>query len=173
MTNLKYETCLYDDEPQHIVCLCLTCSALRCLARVRLPSPPGFVRNAVEDEACHGVGLAKPGQMSRRSTGGLRPGKPALESTVQIGYRHGKTAMAFSYVYILVSEADPQRHYVGLTDDLNDRLRRHNAGDVPHTSKYRPWRVETVVAFSDRAKAAAFEIYLKSHSGRTFAKRRL
>ena len=28
--------------------------------------------------------------------------------------------MEFSYVYILVSEFDPARHYVGLTDDLKD-----------------------------------------------------
>jgi predicted GIY-YIG superfamily endonuclease len=36
----------------------------------------------------------------------------------------------FSYTYILVSEVSPARHYVGLTDDLKDRLRRHNAGEV-------------------------------------------
>ena len=29
--------------------------------------------------------------------------------------------MAFSYVYLLVSEANPSRHYVGLTDDIKDR----------------------------------------------------
>ncbi len=81
--------------------------------------------------------------------------------------------MTFSYVYLLISEADCARHYVGLTDDLKDRIRHHNAGEVSHTAKYRPWRVSVAVAFEDRTKAAEFEKYLKSHSGRAFAKRHL
>ncbi len=79
--------------------------------------------------------------------------------------------MSFSYVYLLVSESNPARHYIGLTDDLKDRLRRHNAGEVTHTAKHRPWIVQVAVAFNDRTKAAGFELYLKSHSGRAFAKR--
>ncbi|NOR05913.1 MAG: GIY-YIG nuclease family protein [Deltaproteobacteria bacterium] len=75
----------------------------------------------------------------------------------------------FHYVYILVSESDESRHYTGLTDDLEARLKAHNAGQVPHTAKYRPWRIETAIAFRSREKAAAFEKYLKSHSGRAFA----
>ncbi len=77
----------------------------------------------------------------------------------------------FSYVYLLVSESNPARHYIGLTDNLKDRLRRHNAGEVTHTAKHRPWTVQVAVAFNDRTKAAGFELYLKSHSGRAFAKR--
>jgi hypothetical protein len=42
--------------------------------------------------------------------------------------------MEFVYVYILQSQSDPEHFYTGLTDDLRDRLRRHNAGEVPHTS---------------------------------------
>jgi predicted GIY-YIG superfamily endonuclease len=41
--------------------------------------------------------------------------------------------MDFCYVYILNSENDPARYYSGLTDDLRDGLRRHNAGEVAHT----------------------------------------
>jgi putative endonuclease len=79
--------------------------------------------------------------------------------------------MKFFYLYLLVSETHPARHYVGLTDNLKDRLRRYNAGEVLHTAKYRPWRVHVAVAFDDRTKASKFELYLKSHSGRAFAKR--
>ncbi len=43
----------------------------------------------------------------------------------------------FHYVYILVSEQDEKRHYTGLTENLIDRLKAHNAGQVPHTSKFR------------------------------------
>jgi putative endonuclease len=79
----------------------------------------------------------------------------------------------FHYVYTLESEKLPGRFYVGLTDDLKDRLRRHNAGDVPHTAKFCPWRIKSAVAFRERERAAEFEQYLKSASGRAFAKKRL
>jgi putative endonuclease len=79
----------------------------------------------------------------------------------------------FHYVYILVSEADETRHYTGLTKNLESRIKSHNNGQVPHTSKYRPWRIETIIAFRSREKAAKFEKYLKSHSGKAFAKKRL
>jgi putative endonuclease len=78
-----------------------------------------------------------------------------------------------TYVYILRSEVDPERYYVGLTHDLRNRLPSHNAGRVPHTSKYRPWRLNTYVAFSDENRAVLFEKYLKSSSGRAFSKKRL
>ena len=77
------------------------------------------------------------------------------------------------YVYILQSIGDPDRYYVGQTEDLKARLQRHNAGEVTHTSKYRPWRVNTYIAFSDEEKAFDFERYLKTASGRAFARKRL
>ena len=79
----------------------------------------------------------------------------------------------FHYVYILVSETNPKRHYTGTTDDLDERLRAHNAGQVPHTARFRPWRIETTIAFRNHQKARAFEAYLKSHSGRAFSKKHL
>jgi predicted GIY-YIG superfamily endonuclease len=71
----------------------------------------------------------------------------------------------FHYVYILVSDTDEDRHYVGLTRDISARLKSHNNGQVPHTSEHRPWRIDAAVAFRSRAKAEAFERYLKPHSG--------
>ena len=76
----------------------------------------------------------------------------------------------FHYVYILKSEVAPERHYIGMTSDLATRLAAHNSGKVSHTSKFKPWTIETAVAFHDEAKAA-FERYLKSGSGREFARR--
>ena len=76
-------------------------------------------------------------------------------------------------VYILQSIENPERYYVGVTGDLRSRLRTHNAGEVAHTSKYAPWTIKTYVAFSDERQAFAFEKYLKSASGRAFAKKRL
>jgi len=76
------------------------------------------------------------------------------------------------YVYILTS-VDSEHFYVGITDDLRARLAKHNAGEVTHTAKYRPWKIKTYIAFSDEKQAFAFEQYLKSASGRAFAKTRL
>jgi len=77
------------------------------------------------------------------------------------------------YVYILQSQADSARIYVGMTNDLVVRHKRHNGGQVSHTSKYKPWVVKTYLGFSDEVQAIAFDKYLKTASGRAFAKKRL
>lgn len=77
------------------------------------------------------------------------------------------------YVYLIESTAAPTHRYTGATRDLKRRLQEHNAGKSPHTSKFRPWRLVTYVAFSDHAKAESFERYLKSGSGHAFANKRL
>jgi predicted GIY-YIG superfamily endonuclease len=76
------------------------------------------------------------------------------------------------YVYILRS-ADSDHFYCGSTDDLKARLKKHNAGEVPHTRKFRPWTLKTYLGFSDPEQAVAFEKYLKTASGRAFARKRL
>jgi len=77
------------------------------------------------------------------------------------------------YVYILESLAESGRFYVGFTADLRARLRDHNAGKVTHTSKFAPWRIKTYIAFSSEGQARGFERYLKTASGRAFARKRL
>jgi predicted GIY-YIG superfamily endonuclease len=72
---------------------------------------------------------------------------------------------------LLTSRSAPDRHYVGSTIDLKRRLAEHNAGESIHTRKYLPWSLEAYMAFSDPLKADRFEAYLKSGSGRSFAKR--
>ena len=68
----------------------------------------------------------------------------------------------FHYVYILTDIATETHHYVGSTQDLQARLAKHDAGEVPHTSKFKPWRIKNAIAF---------EAYLKTHCGRAFIKR--
>ncbi len=74
-------------------------------------------------------------------------------------------------VYVLRSERVPGRHYVGLTVDVRSRLADHNAGRSAHTAKHGPWRLAAPIEFETTALAAEFERYLKSGSGRAFAKR--
>ena len=75
------------------------------------------------------------------------------------------------FVYILRSETDPNRPYIGLTSDVRARLADHNAGRCPHTARYRPWQLHVTIQLPDEQRAVAFERYLKSGSGRAFAKK--
>jgi putative endonuclease len=75
------------------------------------------------------------------------------------------------YVYIIRSIAFPKQEYNGATANLKHRIPDHNAGKSTHTAKFKPWELVWYCAFRD--KALEFEKYLKSHSGRAFAKKRL
>jgi predicted GIY-YIG superfamily endonuclease len=76
-------------------------------------------------------------------------------------------------VYLIQSLSHPNKRYIGITSDLKDRLKAHNQGQSPHTSKFKPWEILTYLAFSDRSKAIAFEQYLNTGSGNAFAKKKL
>jgi predicted GIY-YIG superfamily endonuclease len=78
-----------------------------------------------------------------------------------------------NYVYILQSISDPEQFYTGLCANVAARLQAHNAGQSPHTSKFKPWRLLSCHWFERAETAAAFERYLKSGSGRAFALKRL
>jgi predicted GIY-YIG superfamily endonuclease len=77
------------------------------------------------------------------------------------------------YVYIIRSVTSPNQEYIGASANLKQRLADHNAGKSAHTTKFIPWRLAWYSAFPDKFKALEFEKYLKSHSGRAFAKKRL
>ena len=74
-------------------------------------------------------------------------------------------------VYLIESISDPSRPYIGVAKVIEKRLLAHNRGESPHTSKYRPWGLVATVAFEDDQRALDFERYLKSGSGRAFAKK--
>ena len=75
------------------------------------------------------------------------------------------------FVYVVRTLREPNRPYVGVTSDVTTRLGFHNAGLSPNTSKYKPWTLVVSIEFPDESRAVAFEKYLKSGSGRAFAKR--
>ena len=74
------------------------------------------------------------------------------------------------FVYILRSLSAPERYYIGLTNDIAARLSAHNDGQSPQTARHRPWRLHLVMQFSSEDVAVRFEKFLKSGSGRAFAK---
>lgn len=77
------------------------------------------------------------------------------------------------YVYIIRSESDRNRFYVGYSENVKNRLEAHNQGKVQSTQKHRPWNLITCICFNNEKKAKEFEKYLKSHSGRAFLSKRL
>jgi putative endonuclease len=83
----------------------------------------------------------------------------------------GMKGLGARFVYVLRSDSDPARHYVGITHDVERRLEGHNHGPGGHTTRYRPWSVVVIVEFPTEAQAVRFERYLKSGSGRAFTTR--
>ena len=75
------------------------------------------------------------------------------------------------FVYVLKSADSKPHFYIGLTSDVLARLDDHNAGRCPHTARHRPWQLHVATELPDEQRAVAFERYLKSGSGRAFAKR--
>ena len=79
--------------------------------------------------------------------------------------------LPMKYVYLLRSLANPKETYIGLTNNLNDRLKEHNSGKSPYTAKHIPWEIEVAIRFESDTHASAFERYLKLGSGHAFAER--
>ena len=77
----------------------------------------------------------------------------------------------YYYVYILQSKKDREKYYTGYTENIKERLKKHNEGGSPFTSHYKPWELKNFFCFVDKEKAIAFEKYLKTHSGRAFSKK--
>jgi predicted GIY-YIG superfamily endonuclease len=73
------------------------------------------------------------------------------------------------FVYIIQSDVQTDRFYVGLAEDLDRRLAVHNSGGSTHSAKHRPWRLVACIEFANPVSATAFERYLKTGSGRAFA----
>jgi putative endonuclease len=69
------------------------------------------------------------------------------------------------YVYVLVSDKTGRR-YTGSCEDVNERLRRHNAGHSKATKHGVPWRLLHFEAFATRAAACQREKELKAGKGR-------
>jgi predicted GIY-YIG superfamily endonuclease len=75
------------------------------------------------------------------------------------------------YVYVL--QCADGNLYTGCTADLKARFLRHIRGQVPATKLRLPVELIFYCAFKNKYKAFAFEIYLKSGSGRAFLQKRL
>ncbi len=64
------------------------------------------------------------------------------------------------YVYILYS-IKSDRYYIGQTNNLQDRIRRHNSGYVKSTKSFGPWELVYNEVFQSRTDSVIRENYLK------------
>jgi len=76
------------------------------------------------------------------------------------------------YVYILQSKKDNYL-YVGLTNDLRQRLKMHNEGKVYSTRLRRPFEPIYYEAHHNKNDAAKREQFLKTGWGKNWIKRTL
>ena len=70
-------------------------------------------------------------------------------------------------VYVLWS-ASLAKTYVGMTSNLNERIKAHNLGSKGWTVRGRPWQLIYWETFADKPAAILREKYLKSGIGREF-----
>lgn len=70
------------------------------------------------------------------------------------------------FVYFLRSESNPEKTYIGSTENLVQRLEQHNTGMSAHTSRFMPWKLEAYILADTRDAAETVEAYFKNSSGK-------
>lgn len=69
------------------------------------------------------------------------------------------------YVYIIFSQK-LKSFYIGYTENLKDRVKRHNTNRSEFTSKGTPWILAHYQAFAEKEDAQREEKFLKTGKGR-------
>lgn len=65
------------------------------------------------------------------------------------------------WVYILYSDSS-KRYYIGQTNDIVDRINRHNSGCEKSTSPHKPWRIVCQIQKASRSESMILEKKLKN-----------
>ena len=71
------------------------------------------------------------------------------------------------YVYILYS-ISLNKYYTGSTANIEERIKRHNAGATSSTKSGRPWKIVFSREFKLKSDALKFESYIKKMKSRQF-----
>jgi len=70
------------------------------------------------------------------------------------------------YVYLIKSKFKNYK-YIGITENIEQRLKKHNEGSTKSTRPYRPFESITIIKeCSNRQEARKWEKYYKSGKGR-------
>ena len=68
------------------------------------------------------------------------------------------------FLYILKSFKKENWHYIGITADLNKRLKQHNQGKTKSTKAYRPFELVYCEEYITKILARKREIELKTNN---------
>lgn len=68
------------------------------------------------------------------------------------------------YAYILFSNK-LKKHYIGSTENLEKRIKRHNSGQVSFTRNGKPWQLIYTETLTNRSDAYKREREIKSYKG--------
>lgn len=78
--------------------------------------------------------------------------------------RRDDTDSIMYIVYILKSQTN-NKHYIGSTKDLEERLQRHNQGRNKWTKRHKPWEVIYTEEYDTKKEAQKREKQIKSYKG--------
>ena len=76
-------------------------------------------------------------------------------------------------MYYIYSLKCKDGYYIGCANDLKNRIKRHQKGQIPATVNRLPVKLDFYFAINDKYRAFSFEKYLKSGSGRAFINKHL
>jgi putative endonuclease len=116
------------------------------------------------------IGKRDSDQADAGSAGSLPAGRASTGAAQRSRRARRKRASPEAFCLRIAQCLAPQAHIYG-TNQPKQRLFESHRGVCPHTGKFVPWRMETLIGFTGIEKAFAFERYLKSGSGRAFSKR--
>ncbi|MFD1601771.1 GIY-YIG nuclease family protein [Flavobacterium artemisiae] len=71
------------------------------------------------------------------------------------------------FVYILYS-ATKEKFYIGQTNDLDDRLKRHNNGQSLSTKTGIPWKIVYSIELNSRSEAVNLETKIKKRGAKRY-----
>ncbi|WP_343707509.1 GIY-YIG nuclease family protein [Flavobacterium sp.] len=71
------------------------------------------------------------------------------------------------FVYILYS-ATKEKFYIGQTNDIDDRLRRHNSGQSLSTKNGAPWKIIYTIQLNSRSEAMTLENKIKKRGAKRY-----
>ena len=87
-------------------------------------------------------------------------GRVPVSVGIRVPFFAPSSAVSY-YVYILYS-ASHDKYYIGQTNDVGQRLKRHNNGLEKFTSPYSPWISKCVIEKTTRGEAMILEKKLKN-----------
>ena len=90
--------------------------------------------------------------------------KQRVSKRAKGGNTRKKNTKKICYVYILISSQNAKRTYVGVTDNLQRRIRQHNGdlvGGARYTKNWRPWKIHSIFRLLSRRDALSLEWNIK------------